>query len=72
MSHSSGEPLKPGEKDGNELLDEQAKYTNLDRFFDRNPANLTKEDKLELLKGMRYQRAQFHIKEQEKKDKVKS
>lgn len=47
------------EKDANELIDEIGKEANLDKWFDRNPVEITDEEWLELIERERQQRALF-------------
>lgn len=47
------------EKDANELIDEIGKEANLDKWFDRNPKEITDEEWLELIERERKQRALF-------------
>lgn len=44
---------------GPELVDEIAKEPNLDRFFDRNPRDISDEELLELIEIERGRRAMF-------------
>lgn len=45
--------------DGNELIDEIGKQPTMDRYFDRNPKELSDSDLLELIETERANRAAF-------------
>lgn len=45
--------------DGNELIDEIGKQPTMDRYFDRNPKELSDTDLLELIETERANRAAF-------------